>query len=196
MPYLICDKCNKYYKLQKGESAADFAYCPCGNRLKYYEYIHDYTKLLESTNSIRKNKITEYWAEQSTLIKLTSILAILLVGSLIIVEISNVSSYSGPQSDTQNVANGGNRLTIIVFYATWCSSSREYDKTLSDNRVKEKIKNYNFQKLDVDQNRQTALKYSKDGTMVLPTTIILDNNGNVKAKYEGYMASDELLRVL
>ena len=94
------------------------------------------------------------------------------------------------------MADGGNRLIIIVFYATWCSSSREYDKTLSDSRVKEKIKNYNFQKLDVDRNTQTALKYSKDGTMVLPTTIILDTNSNVKAKYEGYMTPDELLRVL
>jgi thiol-disulfide isomerase/thioredoxin len=194
MPYLICDKCNKYYKLQKGESAADFAYCTCGNRLKYYQYIHDYTKLLEPTNA-GKDKLTDLWAEQSTLIKLTSILAIILVGSLLIVGISDVFSNSGPQSDTQNIA-GGDGLSIIVFYATWCSSSREYDKTLSDSRVKEKIKNYNFQKLDVDKNTQTALKYSKDGSMVLPTTIILDVNGNVKAKYEGYMTPDELLRVL
>ncbi len=195
MPYLICDKCNKYYKLQKGESAADFAYCPCGNRLKYYQYIHDYTKQLEPTNTTGKHKITDFWTEQSALIKLTSILTIILAGSLLIVGISDVFSNSGPQSDTQSI-DGGNRLSIIVFYATWCSSSREYDKTLSDSRVKEKINNYNFQKVDVDKNTQITLKYSKDGTMVLPTTIILDANGNVKAKYEGYMTPDELLRVL
>ena len=38
--YLVCDKCNEYYKLQPGESPYDFTdKCECGGNLKYYENI-------------------------------------------------------------------------------------------------------------------------------------------------------------
>jgi len=38
--YLVCDKCNEYYKLQLGESPDDFTdKCECGGELKYYEDI-------------------------------------------------------------------------------------------------------------------------------------------------------------
>ena len=37
--YLICDKCNGYYKLQPDESPEDFDRCQCGGKLKYYEDI-------------------------------------------------------------------------------------------------------------------------------------------------------------
>lgn len=38
--YLVCDKCNEYYKLQPGESPDDFTnQCKCGGQLKYYDNI-------------------------------------------------------------------------------------------------------------------------------------------------------------
>jgi hypothetical protein len=38
MPYLICDKCGSYYKLQPGESPEDFTdECECGGKL-FYEH--------------------------------------------------------------------------------------------------------------------------------------------------------------
>jgi len=38
--YLVCDKCNRYYKLQFGESPYDFTdECECGGKLEYYENI-------------------------------------------------------------------------------------------------------------------------------------------------------------
>ncbi|TMS40572.1 MAG: zinc ribbon domain-containing protein [Methanobacterium sp.] len=40
MGYLICNKCKSYYKLQPGESAADFIDdCDCGGKLHYAENI-------------------------------------------------------------------------------------------------------------------------------------------------------------
>ena len=33
--YLICEKCNGYYELQKGESPEDFESCECGGNLKF-----------------------------------------------------------------------------------------------------------------------------------------------------------------
>ena len=38
--YLVCQKCNSYYKLQPGESPEDFdSKCECGSELKYYDNI-------------------------------------------------------------------------------------------------------------------------------------------------------------
>jgi hypothetical protein len=42
VPYLICDRCNKYYKLKKGESPGYFDSCQCGNEFKYYETMNGY----------------------------------------------------------------------------------------------------------------------------------------------------------
>ncbi|HEX3012960.1 MAG TPA: hypothetical protein VHO92_01630 [Methanobacterium sp.] len=39
--YLICKKCNRYYKLQPGESPEDFDKCQCGGELEYVENIED-----------------------------------------------------------------------------------------------------------------------------------------------------------
>jgi len=46
MPYVICEKCNGYYELQKGESLNDFERCTCGGNLSY----------LESLNIVKRNK--------------------------------------------------------------------------------------------------------------------------------------------
>ena len=37
--YLICDKCNGYYKLQPGEKPEDFEQCQCGGKLEYHDTI-------------------------------------------------------------------------------------------------------------------------------------------------------------
>jgi uncharacterized membrane protein len=37
--FIVCDKCNGYYKLQKGESLGDFEFCECGGKLKYADSI-------------------------------------------------------------------------------------------------------------------------------------------------------------
>jgi hypothetical protein len=42
MPYLICDKCNVYYEIEKKSEMSDFHTCECGNELKYYETINEY----------------------------------------------------------------------------------------------------------------------------------------------------------
>lgn len=42
MPYLICNKCNLYYEIEKRSEMKDFHTCECGNELKYYESIEEY----------------------------------------------------------------------------------------------------------------------------------------------------------
>lgn len=41
MPYLVCEKCNGYYKLQDEESPEDFSLCQCGGKLEFTENTHE-----------------------------------------------------------------------------------------------------------------------------------------------------------
>ncbi|MBI5679501.1 MAG: thioredoxin family protein [Methanobacterium sp.] len=216
IPYLICDKCNSYYKLQKGESIKDpqnlrfwdtenevfecFDKCECGNKLEYYKYIGDYTKGLENRKIRTKNEdLAELWAKKSTGIKLVSILVFCSLGILLIAGISGISSNQD-NSNLNTVSGGdnGNKLTIVLLSASWCPACKDLDqKTLSDPKVQEKIaNNYNFNKIDVDQNKDAAMKYATNGKVTLPTIIILDANGNEIKRYEGYMTADEFLGIL
>ena len=47
--YLVCTKCNGYYKIKEGESPFDFELCQCGGELllvndidDYFEHIDEY----------------------------------------------------------------------------------------------------------------------------------------------------------
>jgi ribosomal protein L40E len=37
MPYLICDECGKYYKLNEGKSSFNYEKCSCGGKLTYID---------------------------------------------------------------------------------------------------------------------------------------------------------------
>lgn len=42
--YLVCERCNNYYKLQPGEKPEDFTdQCECGGKLKYYDNFNEDT---------------------------------------------------------------------------------------------------------------------------------------------------------
>lgn len=91
MPYMICDKCNTFYKLKEGESPEQFGTCECGNKLKYYDYLIEYTKGLDSINDSTKNEnLVNLWFKQSFGIKLASFLAIFLIGIFLIAGIYGI----------------------------------------------------------------------------------------------------------
>lgn len=197
MPYLVCNKCNIYYELQSGEFADDFYVCTCGNKLKYYKDMESFTNDLKNHSINAKNKnLVNLWVEQSPKIKLISILAVLCFGILLIAGIFGMSS--GISDQNAIYGEQVNKPTILLMYAGWWSGCHDFEqKTLSDSKVEEKIgKYYNFQKIDVDQNKDLALKYSDNGAMTLPTIIIVDSNGNEIKRHEGYMTPDEFLEFL
>ncbi len=39
--YLVCEDCNGFYKLKKGESPADFEKCECGGQLKHTKTLNN-----------------------------------------------------------------------------------------------------------------------------------------------------------
>lgn len=44
MPYLVCEKCRKYYELQKGESPENYESCQCGGNLRYVKSLYGGSK--------------------------------------------------------------------------------------------------------------------------------------------------------
>lgn len=63
MPYLICKKCEGYYKLKEGESLKDFEECECGGSLRQVESLNI------PYNTERVKTIVEAFNEDSRLAK-------------------------------------------------------------------------------------------------------------------------------
>ncbi len=74
-------------------------------------------------------------------------------------------------------------ITIIEFYATWCSPCKTQKNIIEklENKYKEKI---NFKYIDVDINKIIADKYK---IMMMPTTIIEKDEIIIK-KYIGIIS--------
>ncbi|MBI5680529.1 MAG: hypothetical protein HZC47_06540 [Methanobacterium sp.] len=49
MPYIICESCGGYYKLQENESLDEFEQCQCGGSLSYAESAHELLNKNKST---------------------------------------------------------------------------------------------------------------------------------------------------
>jgi hypothetical protein len=73
--YLVCDKCNEYYKLQPDESADDFIdKCECGGKLKY-------TKKNRMYFLTKKRKIYDFYNVFKLFISIDPIALAILSGS-------------------------------------------------------------------------------------------------------------------
>jgi hypothetical protein len=59
MPYLICDRCNGYYKLQEGESEDHFQGCQCGGNLLYTNHIENIQPSIISSSYTNDDKYLE-----------------------------------------------------------------------------------------------------------------------------------------
>jgi thioredoxin 1 len=143
--------------------------------------------------------------------KMLIILAIVIVGVLIVFVTVNLEKTSKTQNSPQanqtaiqwnnnlnssmNTAQNSNKLLFVDFYADWCGYCKQLDeKTYSDGKVKQVMaQKYVAVKVNVDQNPDLASKYSVYG---LPTLIIMDSNGNVIKRLEGYQSPSQLLSML
>jgi thioredoxin len=89
-------------------------------------------------------------------------------------------------------AKSNNKNVLIDFYATWCHYCQLLDKeTFSDPRVQQRL-NTSFVavKIDIDKNPDAAYNFKVYG---VPTLIILNINGQVIKRIDGYITADEFL---
>ena len=123
-----------------------------------------------------------------------------------------IKNLEGQDVDLQKLTSEG-KITVISFWATWCSPcKKELDNlneligewkdkynmqivaiSIDDSRNAAKVKPYvqgkswNFEVLiDVNQDTKRALNYPN-----VPYTLLIDQNGNIVYKHTGYTEGDE-----
>jgi thioredoxin 1 len=144
--------------------------------------------------------------------KMLLILVIVALGVLILFMVTNFQKnnqkqqYKATNSEINiqwntdlnaafKLAQKSNKLVFVDFYADWCGYCKQLDEdTFVNQNVKQKFsQSYVLVKINVDQNPDLASKYQVYG---LPTLIVMDSNGNVIKRQEGFVSAGELLNIL
>jgi len=92
--------------------------------------------------------------------------------------------------EAQKIALLSNKLIVVDFTAKWCGPCKEMDlKSWSDWQVEEVLQNYVKLRIDIDLNRDIALKYQ---VKLIPEMIIIDANGKIAHRFSGHQAAAKL----
>jgi thioredoxin 1 len=81
-------------------------------------------------------------------------------------------------------------VVVVDFWATWCAPCRLQGPIVED--LSKEMKKVKFGKLDVDHNRQVAMKYGIRG---IPTLIIF-KDGKVVEKVVGLHQKEDLKKII
>jgi thiol-disulfide isomerase/thioredoxin len=85
-------------------------------------------------------------------------------------------------------------LLLVDAYAPWCAWCRKLEAdTLSEPAVQAKLKEFTLLKIDTDKHADVAARY---GVTSLPTTLILNEKGEVVFRQAGYLPPKDYLRLL
>lgn len=91
-------------------------------------------------------------------------------------------------------ADETSRPLLVDVWAVWCEPCKLMEKTTYvDPRVLEAVRGFVPLKVDADANEVFAERYRAD---ILPTTLILDGDGNEIARWVGLVGADELAGTL
>jgi thioredoxin 1 len=88
----------------------------------------------------------------------------------------------------EELVEKGTKPVIIDVYATWCGPCKQMEP-LFEELAKEHGDTYTFTKVNVDQNRDIAIKY---GVTSIPTFVFI-KDGKMIGKQTGYIAKDDLI---
>ncbi len=81
-------------------------------------------------------------------------------------------------------------VVVVDFWATWCAPCRVQGPIIDD--LSKEMKKVRFGKLDVDKNRQIAMRY---GIRAIPTLIIF-KDGKVAEKVVGLHQKEDLKGII
>jgi thioredoxin 1 len=76
--------------------------------------------------------------------------------------------------------------TVIKYEGSWCQPCKAYSPTF--NRVASEVPGVNFQSIDVDSGDPRIIEH---GIRNVPTTVVIDESGNVR-KQSGVMSVEQL----
>jgi len=119
-------------------------------------------------------------------------LSIILTANLAQAQINFKTSYKEAQTFAKNT---GKKLILMDFTATWCGPCKQMEKKVFTKPEVFNLINSKFSavKMDVDtpEGKELSTKYSVDS---VPTMIIMDTNGKVIKRIEGFHTEKELIK--
>ena len=92
------------------------------------------------------------------------------------------------------LARADGKQIVIDFFATWCGPCKMMEQdTFTDEEVQKRVEDFVALKIDVDQQQDMARRYGVRG---LPTTMVIDAEGQPVATAVGYLDPDRFLKLL
>lgn len=114
----------------------------------------------------------------------------LIIAFALLSELNYASTWHTSLEDAQTAALATNKLIIIDFVAKWCAPCKEMDlKSWNDVQVENTLQNYIKLRIDIDQNRNLAIKYQ---IRAIPDMVIIDGNGKIIHRFMGYQTPAKL----
>ena len=90
-----------------------------------------------------------------------------------------------------------NKVTkVIKFSASWCMPCRRYAPTFKRVSEMEEYKDITFEAIEIDDGGDYDLEIEKYGIKSVPTTLLLDENGDPIYKLMGVMPEKDLVDII
>lgn len=113
---------------------------------------------------------------------------------ILISNFSNALTWETNYEIAQKTALATNRFILVDFWATWCGPCKKMDAdSWSDAEVKQIMQDFVLLKVDIDINKELAMKYSVNS---IPNMFVLDANGKKLTTFSGYQSASELKKIL
>lgn len=121
-------------------------------------------------------------------------LLIVLVITLFAFQNVKADNWMMSFEDAQKIALATDKLLLVDFWAIWCGPCKKMDaESWSKEEIKLLMQNFVPVQIDIDSNRELALKYGVNG---IPFIFIMDGNGEVLHKEMSYKSKYEVLNLL